>query len=371
MARLRAAVIGLGRIASTIDDEIQKYDDDELPRSHIGCYAEHPAIDLVGMSDTWPEQREAARRKWRFDALYDDFREMLRATKPEIVSVCTSAMPRADVLLEIANGGYGVKAIWSEKPITISLDEADRVIDACRRAGIVLAVNCQWRWRGVNRQALDIINDGVIGSVQHVQALGQCGLSHNGSHLLTSLTMFAGARAAWVVGEVESDAAAASDNDFQGAGYIGFPNGVRGYFRSLPNGPNEWSWEITGATGMIRLYGASAAAELWTMADPLPGMRRRPATRQFLPSPLRPRSAMLHALDDLVRCVQTGDAPKCSGEDAREALEIAIATRESHRRGRVRVDLPLEDRRLRIISSEVVRFSIPRAVARARGVAGA
>jgi hypothetical protein len=33
------------------------------------------------------------------------------------------------------------------------------------------------------------------------------------------------------------------------------------------------------------------------------------------------------------------------GEDGRQALEIAIALRESHRRGGVKVNLPLEDRK--------------------------
>ena len=38
MAKLKVAVIGLGRIASTIDDEIEKYDGNHLPYSHIACY---------------------------------------------------------------------------------------------------------------------------------------------------------------------------------------------------------------------------------------------------------------------------------------------------------------------------------------------
>ena len=74
---------------------------------------------------------------------------------------------------------------------------------------------------------------------------------------------------------------------------------------------------------------------------------------------------------DLIHCIETGDTPKCSGEDAREALEIAIATRESHRRGNVRVNLPVEDRRERIISAEVINSGgIPRAIQRQRDAQG-
>ena len=89
----RAAVIGLGRIASTWDEERSKYDGWHLPHAHIGCMAAVPEIEIVGLSDTWSEQREAARAKWGIDALYADYREMLAKTRPQIVSICTSMKP--------------------------------------------------------------------------------------------------------------------------------------------------------------------------------------------------------------------------------------------------------------------------------------
>ena len=252
-------------MGSTCDELHGPYDGIPIPRAHAACYVAVPEIELVGLCDTWPDQREAARRKWGIDAVYADYRRMLEATKPDIVSVCTTAKPRAEIMLAIADGGYGVKAIWAEKPITFSLEEADRVIHACEKAGITLAVNCSRRWDDKYNQALRMVDDGLIGDVLHVVALAQCGLSHNGSHLLTTLTMFTGARAAWVMGEVEgpsvvgvrhggdrekmfeaADAAASSDADFAGTGYVGFPNGVRGYFRGISNGPNEWGVRYHG-----------------------------------------------------------------------------------------------------------------------------
>lgn len=365
MATFRAAVIGLGRIASTIDDEIERYDGVELPYSHIACYRAVPEIELAGLADTWEEQREAARARWAVDAVFADYREMLRETRPDIVSVCTSTRPRAEILLELATGGYGLRAIWAEKPLSMSLEDADRVIQACQQAGIVLAVNCLRRWRDIYRQALTMIADGLIGDVTHVQALGECSLSHNGSHLLTTLTMFAGARAEWVMGEAQLDDRA-PDNDFAGAGYVGFANGVRGYFRSFANGPNDWSFDITGTTGMIRIMQDGGSVEHWTLEDSPAGKRRRTPVRRFFPLPSGSRSAGVNAVYDIMACIETPAVPKCSGTDALEALEIAIATRESHKRGGSRVDLPIKDRSLRIIPAEVIGGDLPRAVMRRR-----
>ena len=56
-----------------------------------------------------------------------------------------------------------------------------------------------------------------------------------------------------------------------------------------------------------------------------------------------------------------------TAEDAREALDIAIAIRESQRLGNVPVQLPVEDRSLRIISGDLVRSnSIPLVVLMSR-----
>ena len=368
MTRYRAAVIGLGRIASTFDDEIETFDIHGAPHAHIACYAAAPEIEIVGLADTWEEQREAARRRWGIDAVFADYRQMLRDTKPDIVSVCTSAKPRADIMLEIANGSYGVRAVRAEKPLCFSLQEADAVIEACRSNHIIVSVNCVRRWHPIFRRALALIEDGWLGDVQHVQALGQCVMTNNGSHLLTTLTMFARARADWVMGETES-AAVDDDADFEAAGYVAFGNGVRGYFRSFAHGPDrhtgrieEWEFSVTGTGGMIRLVQDGRAPELWTAEEPRPGMNRIAMVRRTFPVPATARSASLEAVYDLLACIERGAEPRCTAEDAREALEIAIATRESHRRGNVRVDLPLPDRSLQIIEPPV--YDIPKALQR-------
>jgi hypothetical protein len=66
------------------------------------------------------------------------------------------------------------------------------------------------------------------------------------------------------------------------------------------------------------------------------------------PNPWHPRSSMVDAIEGVCRSIELGEERICPGEFGREALEIAIALRESHRRGHVRVDLPLEDRSLRL-----------------------
>ena len=99
----RAALIGLGRIADTIDDE-QVGSGWLYPFSHMGSYAEVPEVQVVGAADLYAEQRATFGGRWGIasEHLYEDYHDLLERERPEIVSVCTSAAPRARIVLEIA-----------------------------------------------------------------------------------------------------------------------------------------------------------------------------------------------------------------------------------------------------------------------------
>jgi hypothetical protein len=167
-----------------------------------------------------------------------------------------------------------------------------------------------------------------------------------------------------VVGEVESDAAAATEDDLTGNGYLAWENGARGFFRMLPSGPAVWTIDAIGDTGMIRIRhaGDGYEFELWRMQAPVDGAMPAPA-RLVFPRPNRIWSAGVGQVKDAIACLETGKTPNCSGEMGRHLLEIAIAVRESHRRGNARLDLPLADRSLRMRSHETLRGETPRAVA--------
>ena len=70
--------------------------------------------------------------------------------------------------------------------------------------------------------------------------------------------------------------------------------------------------------------------------------------QRMFPYPWRPRSSMVDAIEGVARSIEAGQETVAPGEYGREALEIAIALRESHRRGGSRVALPLEDRSLEL-----------------------
>ena len=141
MAQLRAAVIGLGRIGSTFDDEIIRGGTFFLPYCHAPAYAESPLVELVAGADPNPQQRTWFAERWGLSEkqVYADYREMLQRENLDLVSMCTSARPRAGIIEDTARAG--VRGIWAEKPLSVSLAEADSLLQVCREHGTAVAVN--------------------------------------------------------------------------------------------------------------------------------------------------------------------------------------------------------------------------------------
>jgi len=363
MPTYRAGVIGLGRMGSTFDDEITQGGSLFLPYCHGPTYHAAQNIRLVAGADPHQEQADLFAERWGVDRshIYHDHREMLEKEQLDLVSVCTTAKIRANIVQDVAQAG--VKAIWAEKPMAISLAEADAMVNVCRENDVVLAINCARRWNPFFTEARRLIDTGEIGDVLQVTGYTPCTLSSNGSHAIDIMRYMAGGDVEWVFGEMASDEAAASEKDLMGNGYLAFNNSVRGYLRSMFCGASSWEVDVIGTAGRIRSLNNGEEFEL---IRTIPGGRRGggvPAKCPF-PWPVRMEGMGLTIVADIIAAIETGQPPKCAGEDGRHALEVAIALRESHRRGGIKVNLPLEDRKLRILASESLHDEVPARIRR-------
>ena len=266
--------------------------------------------------------------------------------------------------------GGGSPAAGSEKPVGVSLAEADGAVEACAARGIPWSAGDMFRNAPEIWTARRLVESGEIGDVQSIDIFG-CGgnqMSGQGCRQLSDGFMFAGdAEVDWVVGAVDGDPADAhlgridehSDHD-QGVafGVIGFANGLTAHLHRNVSAKN--GIEVLGSEGML-FIGQSRVGGIWRregrdlrlarrlFPDPDPGQT---ALHEYDAEGWEvPRTRMTESVAAFLDAVENGVPVKCSGADLRKALEVAIAVRESHRRGVVRVEMPLHDRGLRIIPS--------------------
>jgi predicted dehydrogenase len=261
--RYRVGIIGTGRIASTIQDEIETAPFAFLlPYSHAGAYAAVPATELVAAADVNADRLRDFAQRWHVPAAatYADYRAMLTRERLDVVSICTPTRSHAEVAAAMAESG--VKGVFMEKPIASTLREADVMIAAFAVAGIRSVVNHVRTFDPYYRRVRWLIETGAIGDLHSVMVHWREGMSFGGSHLFDLLRFLLASEVAWVYGHLDG-----GDGLFDpgGSGVIGFANGVEVF---LDN----------------RLGSASSA-------QPAASASATPCRRSFTPSIRRARSA--------------------------------------------------------------------------------
>jgi len=343
---LRAGIIGTARVGSWYDDLLAATPE-QIPSSHAGCYAAHPKTELVAGSDLDPERLEKFGQKWGIGAehRYADYREMLAREKLDIVSITTSwGHDHAAIAPVVAESG--VKAIFCEKPIATSMAEAERIVEAVRAHGVTFACAYLRRWNPRYHAVKRALDEGVIGRIVSITAIGIANLMHAGTHYADIMAYLCGdPDPAFAWGRIEPVPADAKSPtakvDPLGSGYIEMQNGVRFFLEGLSGGAIAFA--ISGTEGKLMLYNDARNAEVWRKPA---GSSDRWLEREELVLPPHDRSSVLMVLEDLVESMEAGREPLCSERHAARAMELCLALHASHRRGGCRVDFPLEDKEL-------------------------
>lgn len=125
----RAAVIACGRISGAHASGYKANNIDIVACADIKREALNVFGDRFGVP---PERR------------YIDYNEMLDKVRPDIVSVCSLHHLHASMTVDASK--YKPSAIFCEKPIALSLGEADAMIDACNKSNTMLIIGHQRRF---------------------------------------------------------------------------------------------------------------------------------------------------------------------------------------------------------------------------------
>ena len=182
----RAGSIGCGSIA----------------QRHTKAYQSVPGFQLAAAAEPNPETARTFQETFAIPTMYSDPEEMLQKESLDVISVCTWHGLHAPQTLMAAE--YGAKAVLCEKPMAVSLDEADQMIAACRTSGTKLAIGHQRRFYPGWTEARQLVGEGVIGKPTMVTGYVVDGLLNTGSHVIDGMRYVLGdPQPEWVMGAVE------------------------------------------------------------------------------------------------------------------------------------------------------------------------
>ncbi len=126
---MKYALIGCGRISP----------------NHIKA-AMNNRLDIVAICDI--DAANMIDKKVKFELadsinLYTDYKKMIEAEKPELVAIATESGKHAEIAIDCINMGCNVII---EKPIALSLEDADRIIEIADKMGVKVCANHQNRF---------------------------------------------------------------------------------------------------------------------------------------------------------------------------------------------------------------------------------
>lgn len=282
-----------------------------------------PGARLAAVADPVPgaAERFSAPRSYRdpLDLIADDC--------IDAVAICSPAATHADLVVAAAQSG---KHVFCEKPMALTLEDADRAIDAAHTAGVALQVGFNRRFARDFADMRAQIVEGSIGTPQLLRSLTRDpGISADVAARVKPWTIFnetlihdfdtlcwlnPGAR----VTQVYAQADALIHPQLADAGFldtavvqIRFDNGAfaiaEASFQAVYG--YDVRGEVFGSDGVLQ---AGRAPE-----------RAAKANIELF------SNAYVAQFAHFVACVQARTEPTVTGVDARVALEIALAARES------------------------------------------
>ena len=342
--RYRAALIGCGRMGAFIDNEVNS----PHAYSHAAGYRACPRTELVALSD--PRAEVMARAGERYgvprERRYRDYREMLARERPEIVSVATQPEPRAAIVIHAAE--QGARAIYAEKAMAASREQADAMVAAVERHGVAFNMGTNRRWEAPYYAMKELIHRGRYGRLRSITVHQEGGLFNMGSHAFDLMLWLNDDRPVqWVQFHLTKGgddlADGLLDSDPSGGGRLQFANDVIAF--ACDSG-RRFEVEVVCEQAVISSRGTD---DEFLLREP-GGVNHRghPTLRQGSFPRFTRNSSTVALIMDLVQALDTGQPPRGGVRVARANTELIFACIESHRRGGARVRLPLEGNDLRL-----------------------
>ncbi len=350
MRKYTAGVIGCGRMGGFIDNEwIGGPLEYMLPHSHAAVYESIDRIDLVACCDPRVEVMDRFGERYNVppERRYTDYREMIRQERLDILSIATQPEQRAEIV-EFACE-QGARALYCEKALCASLEEADRIVDVVKRHKVAFNMGTGRRWDTGYEAMKSLVHSGELGELRSIVLYGTGTLFNSGSHWFDlALWINNDAPVDWVQGHLPGGYDALDGDvlrrDPVGEGIIHFANGVTAYALNTPRGPEI---EAICTNGVVTGQNNGLS---WSVRRTPTGSGPRWQLKEAPFPEYVPQGTNKRLVEDLVQALDTGGPTRGGVEAARMNQEIIAAFVESHRHGGQRVAVPLRERGVRLES---------------------
>ena len=347
---MRYALIGCGRIST----------------NHIKA-AINNKLEIVAVCDVVPEHMESVLQKNLIEKdpgirRYADYRTMLEEQKPELVSIATESGKHAEIALYCIEHGCNVII---EKPISMSLADADRIIESSERKHVKVSACHQNRFNVAVQKTRKALESGRFGKLSHGSINvrwnrdssyydqapwrgtwkedGGC-LMNQCIHGIDLLRWMLGDDVETVYGVTRQQFHHYLEAEDVGMAVLKFKNGAIGTIEGTTNVyPKnlEETLYLFGQNGTVKIGGTSTNnIDVWNFSDETDADQVNKGLEEATSNVYGNGHTSLFA--DMIDAIENDRAPYVDAYAGRRALEIVLAIYKSEKTG-LPVNLPLKD----------------------------
>lgn len=314
-----------------------------------------PEAEVVAVYARDAGKAKAFAEKHNIPAWYDDIDAILSESGCEVIDICLPNFLHASVTLKAAAAG---KHIIIEKPLALTLEEADAMIAACQAAGVKLMYAEELCFAPKYERVRQMVKEGGVGDIYMLKQ----GEKHSGPHsawfydkklsgggVLMDMGCHAIAWFRWMLNNARAVSVYATmatvyhkdktDCEDNSVVIIEFENGVIGVAENswAKHGGMDDRCEVYGTGGVVYadLFMGNAAVSYskngygyaMEKADTTIGWSFTIFEEVF-------NQGYPHELKHFIECIQQNKEPLVTGEDGRAVLEIINAAYASAAEGR-------------------------------------
>lgn len=328
MKNVRAALIGAG----------------DWGERHLQALKSVERVELVAVCDANPKRAKEMGEKYSVERVYTDYGEMFEREKPEMVDVCTPEQLHREPVTRAAELGIHVNV---EKPLATTLEDADAMIRAAEKNHVFLQVGHILRWDARYAMLKESLDRGELGEIGAILAR-RVNRRSDGARLLNRVSILSQLAihdidlVLWYTKQRVRRCFAGTTNVLKFANpdisscMLNFQNGTQAVLEhsfTLPDSVPFWvgaRMEIVTSTSFVVVDSSEQCLFIGDQQG-----WKTPDTTLFPVVRGRQTGALRDELDYFARCVQDGREPSVvRPEEARYAVEVALACQESVRTGR-------------------------------------
>jgi predicted dehydrogenase len=292
---------------------------------------------VSAVSDVVESSADELARRVGGAKVYSDFARLVEDPNVDAVDICLPHHLHTEAIVAAAQAG---KHIICEKPLCLTIDEAERIAGAIRRAGVTMMCAHNQLFDPAVRKAMEMLREGMLGEIRfartcdcfyHTKPLSEWGwratsktmgggclidTGYHPSYLLLNLVRSEPVEVSAIGGRYHISSLEGEDSALM---IVKFDNGVMGevltsWAWDWPDG--SWQFQVIGEKG--QLFGK----ERTLLYKPLGW--QQPASIE-----LKPANNFAAELEHFADCIGAGIRPINSYEEGTAVLRLILGAYES------------------------------------------